>query len=269
MQKIGIIAGNGQFPILFTKAAIAKGMNVYAIAHIGETNKELEALVQAIKWIHLGQLGQMVKFFNKHDVKQAVMVGAITKTRMFKDVRPDLKAIKLLNNLRHTKDDGVLRGLADYFEEKEGIEILESTFILPELLANEGCWTKRKPKKSELADMDFGWDLAKKIGKLDIGQCLVVQNRSVLAIEAIDGTDETILRGGSLGNGKAVVVKICKPDQDLRFDLPTIGAETIENMHKSGASVLLVEAGKSIVFNKEKTIELANKYKISIIGWKV
>jgi len=267
MNKIGIIAGNGQFPILFSKAARAKGFEIFAIAHIGETREDLSQYVDNIEWIYLGQLGRLIKFFQSNKVESAVMVGAITKTRMFKDVKPDFKALKLLSSLRHTRDDNVLRALANFLE-KEGIRIKASTFLVPELLATEGCWTQRKPKKSERLDIDFGWDLARKIGELDIGQCLVVQGRSVLAVEAIDGTDATIRRGGSLGNGQAVVVKICKPNQDRRFDLPAVGIQTIESMHESGASTLVVEAGNAIVFDREDTIHKANQRGICIIGKK-
>jgi hypothetical protein len=267
MKKIGIIAGNGQFPILFSKAARKKGYEIFAIAHIGETSENLKDYVNTIEWIHLGQIGRLIKFFQENQVSQAVMAGAITKTRMFRDVKPDFKAIKLLSSLRHTRDDNLLRAVANYLE-KEGITILASTFLLPDLLATEGCWTRRKPKKSERHDIEFGWDLALKIGELDIGQCLVVQGRSVLAVEAIDGTDATIRRGGSLGNGQAVVVKICKPEQDRRFDLPAIGIQTIESMHESGVSTLVVEAENAIVFDREETISKANQYGICIVGKK-
>jgi len=267
MKKIGIIAGNGQFPILFSKAAREKGYDIYAIAHIGETREDLASYVSSIEWIHLGQIGRLINYFQENCVNQAVMVGAITKTRMFKDVKPDFKAIKLLGSLRHTRDDNLLRAVADYLE-KEGITIQASTFLLPELLASEGCWTRRKPKKTERQDIEFGWDLARKIGELDIGQCLVVQGRSVLAVEAIDGTDATIRRGGSLGNGQAVLVKICKPNQDRRFDLPAVGIQTIESMHESGVSTLVVEAENAIVFDREETISKANQYGICIIGKK-
>jgi hypothetical protein len=267
MNKIGIIAGNGQFPILFSKAARAKGYEIFAIAHLGETSEDLSEYVDSIQWIHIGQIGRLIKFFKSNGVSQAVMVGAITKTRMFRDVRPDFKALKLLNSLRHMRDDNLLRGLASFLE-NEGIRIEASTFLLPEILSPEGCWTRRKPKKAERLDIEFGWDLAYKIGELDIGQCLVVQGRTVLAIEAIDGTDATIQRGGLLGNGQAVVIKICKPAQDKRFDLPAIGIQTIESMHESGVSTLVVEAENSIVFDRDETIAKANQYGICIIGKK-
>jgi DUF1009 family protein len=198
-------------------------------------------------------------------VSEAVLIGAITKTRLFTDIRPDTKALGLLARMRNTSDDGMLRAFADLLE-SEGITIRESTFLLPELLAKEGCLTKRKPSKTEKADMDVGWKIAKEIGRLDIGQCVVVAKGSILAVEAIDGSDATILRGGKLGKGNAVVVKICKPDQDFRFDIPAVGAQTIRTMHEADAKVLAVEAGKTVIFDQDEMIELANQFGISIVA---
>jgi hypothetical protein len=194
------------------------------------------------------------------------MLGNIQKVNIFKDIRPDLKALTFIAKHAGTHDDRVLSAFADLLL-KEGIKILPSTFLLPELISPEGCWTKSKPDKAEQKDITQGWEIAKEIGRLDIGQSVVVSNGSVLAVEAIDGTDETIRRGGRLAHGNgAVVVKRCKPNQDLRFDLPASGCRTIETMHESGATVLALEAGKSISFDREKMIELANAYQISIIG---
>ena len=150
--------------------------------------------------------------------------------------------------------------------EEEGIEIKSSTFLVPELLAPPGCWTKRKPSQAEKKDLDIGWKLAKEIGRLDIGQCVVVGGGSVLAVEAIDGTDATIKRGGKLGKGSAVVVKVCKPHQDTRFDIPAVGAGTINTMHEAGAKVLGMEAGKAVVFDRKDMIDLANEFGIVIVA---
>jgi len=184
---------------------------------------------------------------------------------VFSDVRPDTKALSLLAKIRHTHDDGFLRAFAQFLE-KEGITIRESTFLLPDLLAPEGCWTKRKPTRSEREAIDLGWNMAKEIGRLDIGQCVVVGSRSVLAVEAVDGTDATIRRGGKLGNGETVIVKVCKPNQDTRFDIPAVGAQTIKTMYDSGVGVLAVEAGKAVVFDREEMVALANKLRISIVA---
>ncbi|MCP4688251.1 MAG: LpxI family protein, partial [Desulfobacterales bacterium] len=198
-------------------------------------------------------------------VTDAVMMGAITKTRMFTNVKPDMKVISLFFKMKSTHDDGILRAFAGLLE-KEGIRIRESTFMLPELLAPEGCWTRRKPSRSERADIELGWKLAKEIGRLDIGQCVVVGGGSVLAVEAIDGTDATIKRGGRFGHGNAVVVKVCKPTQDLRFDIPAIGVQTVHTMAESDARVLAVEAGKAVVFDREEMISRADEAGVAIVA---
>jgi len=264
-KRIGLIAGSGQFPFVFARAARDNGYAVYAAAHLHETRPELEELVDDIRWVRLGQLKKIIRFFAGHGVRQAVMAGAIKKTRMFRDVRPDLKAIALMAGIKDTHDDRILRAFAAAME-KEGIRIEASTFLLPELLAPEGCWTKRKPTRAEQADMDLGWKLAKAIGRLDIGQCVVVAGGSVMAVEAIDGTDATIKRGGELAGGDAVVVKVCKPDQDFRFDVPAIGVQTIAVMAAAGLKVLLVEAGKAVVFDRREMIAAADAKGISIVA---
>ena len=265
MERIGLIAGSGQFPSIFSRAAREKGLNVYAVAHEGETDPALENLVEATKWVKIGQVKKLVAFFKENDVRDAVMAGAITKTKMFSSVRPDLTALKILATMDHTHDDRLLRAFADALE-REGIKVRASTFLLPELLAPEGCWTRRKPNKSETADVRFGWRIVKEIGGLDIGQSVVVRDGSVMAVEAIDGTDATIRRGGKLGKEKTVVVKASKPNQDMRFDVPAVGPETIKTMSNVGASVLAVEAGKTVVFDKEEMVALANRERIAIIG---
>ncbi|MEN8260395.1 MAG: UDP-2,3-diacylglucosamine diphosphatase LpxI [Pseudomonadota bacterium] len=264
-MKIGLIAGSGQFPLIFSKAAREKGYSIYAIAYMNETDPRIEDHVDAVEWMYLGQLKRLIRFFKKSDVTEAVMMGAIRKTRIFTDVKPDMKAVSIITKMRHTHDDNLLSTFARVLEE-EGIYIKASTFLVPDLLAHEGCWTRRKPSRSEKADIDLGWRLAKEIGRLDIGQCIVVGGGSVLAVEAIDGTDATIIRGGKLGNGNAIVVKVCKPDQDTRFDIPAVGLQTIETMHESGARALVVEAGKAIVFNREEMIDLADRYDIAIVA---
>ena len=263
--KIGIIAGSGQFPVLFSKIARDQGFKIYAVAYLNEADSVLKDFVDAIEWLHLGQLKRLIKFFKHHEIEQAVMIGAIRKTRMFTDIKPDTKAIALIGALRHTHDDGILSAFATVLE-KEGIVIHASTFLMPELLAPAGIWTKRKPTRAEKADIEMGWKIAKEIGRLDIGQCVVVGGGSVLAVEAIEGTDAAIARGAQLGRQQAVVIKICKPNQDFRFDIPAVGSQTISIMQKYKASVLAIEAGKAVVFDREKMINIANQAGIAIIS---
>ncbi|MGD8543405.1 MAG: UDP-2,3-diacylglucosamine diphosphatase LpxI [Desulfobacteraceae bacterium] len=265
MQPIGLIAGSGQFPLIFARAASAKGYRVYAVGYVNEADPALADTVAALEWLHLGQLTRLVRFFRQHGVCEAVMMGAVRKTRMFSDVRPDIQAVALAARMRHTHDDGLLRGFADFLE-KKGVRIRPSTFLLPELLAPEGCWTRRRPSRSEEKDIALGWRLAKEIGRLDIGQCVVVGGGSVLAVEAIDGTDAAIRRGGRLGKGTAVVVKVCKPDQDFRFDVPAIGTDTVRSMQAADARVLAVEAGKAVVFDRHQMVTLADRHGIAIVA---
>ncbi len=265
-MRIGLIAGGGQFPLLFSKKALKKGYKVFAIGFHSETDKTLTQHVSDSKWIYLGQISKLIKFFKQHNVTQAVMLGSIKKTNIFKDIRPDLKALSFIAKTSRTHDNTILSTFADLLA-KEGITILSSTFLLPEIVSPRGCWTKRKPDKNEKKDIAQGWKIAKEIGKLDIGQCIVISNGTILAVEAIEGTDAAIKRGGLLShqNG-AVVIKLSKPIQDLRFDLPSSGCETIESMYESGVGVLVLEADKSLAFDRMEMISLANKYNICILA---
>ncbi|NTV15197.1 MAG: LpxI family protein [Desulfobulbaceae bacterium] len=265
MSKIGIIAGGGQFPLLFARAAREQGRQVYVAAHKGESSPELEAVADAICWVKLGQLGKIINFFRDAGVREAVLLGAITKTRIFKDVWPDLKGLSLWNRIKVRQDDQILRAVAESLQE-EGIAILESTLYLQHLLFPKGVLTRKKPAPEQLADIQFGWQMAREVGRLDIGQCVVVRDRTVLAVEAIEGTDATIRRGGSLGREQAVVVKVKKPGQDFRFDLPAIGVRTIESMVEVKAGLLAVEAGQALLFDGEAVIAQADQAGIVVVG---
>jgi len=265
MKKIGLIAGNGTFPIAFAKAAKEKGLQVVAVAHEGETLQELAQCVDAIFWIKVGQLGKLISIFKEQDVHDVLMAGGIKKTRLFKGGMPDLRGAALLAKMLYKKDDSILRAVASELE-SEGITVRESTLYLDNLLAPAGVLTKRKPSKDEQKDIEFGWEMAKEIGRLDIGQTVVVKDQAVLAVEAIEGTDEAIRRGGRLCGEGAVVVKICKPQQDLRFDLPATGTQTIRTMEEVKATCLAVEAGKAIIFDREAVIAEAERAGITIVG---
>ena len=240
-------------------------MRVFAIAHEGHTLPQLGEMVEDILWIELGQAAQMLSFFQERGLKEAVMAGFITKANMFSRFSPDQRVLSIMARLKDFNDDNILRALADEFE-KEGVKILPSTFFTPQIVAPPGTLTKRVPSPEEEIDIEFGWKMAKGIGRLDIGQCVVVRNRSVLAVEAIEGTDETIKRGGKLAGEKAVVVKVIKPSQDLRFDVPAIGHRTIEVMAEVKASVLAVEAGNTLIFNREELIRLADEHGIAVVA---
>ncbi len=264
-EKIGIIAGSGQFPLLFIKAAREAGRTVAVVAHKGETLPEVAAAADLVCWVKLGQLGKIVRFFHEEGVGETVFLGAITKTQVFKDVFPDLKGLTLWNKIDSRQDDALLRAVAAALE-REDIKVLESTLYLRHLLFPQGVLTKKKPRREQRLDIEFGWRNARAIGRLDIGQCVVVRNLSVLAVEAIEGTDAAILRGGLLAGEKAVVVKVRKPFQDFRFDLPATGLKTVESLAGVKAAVLAVEAGQSLLFDREAMVKAADKAGIVVVG---
>jgi DUF1009 family protein len=265
VDRIGIIAGGGKFPLLIADAARRRGLKVIAVAHKGETTPELANRVDEITWIGLGQFGHLLDAFKSREVSHVLMAGAISKANMFGNLRPDLKGLAVVGKLLILHDDDILRAVARELE-REGITVVSSTTYLPELLAAPGCLTKRRPSKEETEDIEFGWMVAKQLGDLDIGHCVVVRRRTVLAVEAIEGTDKTIARGGELAKEGAVVVKVSKPNQDLRFDLPAVGLNTIEVMSGVKASVLAIEAGKTLIFDREEMIGLANKKGIAVVS---
>jgi UDP-2,3-diacylglucosamine hydrolase len=264
-NNIGIIAGGGKFPFMVAEAAKKQGFQVIAVAHKGETDTALDEAVDDIVWINLGQLGKLINAFKDKGIQKALMAGTISKERMFGKVKFDLKGISLISRLAIFHDDNILRAVADQLA-KDGIEIISSTEYLPELLAPSGSLTKKKPGKKEKEDIQFGWKICKEVGRLDIGQCVVVRDRTVLAVEAIEGTNETIIRGGKIAGKKAVVVKVSKPDQDLRFDVPSVGIDTLKVMEQVKASVLAIEAGKTLMFDREEMVKFANNSGISIIS---
>ena len=264
ITHVGLIAGSGQFPLLFAHAARQASVRVLAVGFDGETDPALSKYVDEFHLLKLGQLNRLIKTFRNAGITHAAMAGAINKTRLYTRIRPDWRAVRFLNRLRNKKDDSLLRALADELE-SEGIIIQPSTIFLPDLLAPEGILTRRKPNRREQADIAFGWALAKAIGRLDIGQCLIVKNQAVLAVEGIDGTDATILRGGRLCREGAVVIKVSKPIQDLRFDVPAVGSDTIESMKRANARVLVVEARRTLMFDRDKMIDAADSAGISIL----
>ncbi len=264
-NNIGIIAGGGQFPLLFIEAAQEAGRRVVVVAHKGETDEAVGLAADSVCWVKLGQLGKLISFFKKEGVGETVFLGTITKTKIFRDILPDLKGISLWNKIDRKQDDAILRAIALTLEEG-GIKVLESTLYLRHLLFPAGVITKKRLSKKQRRDITFGWQNAKAIGELDIGQCVVIRDCTVLAVEAIDGTDATILRGGALAKENAVVVKVKKPGQDFRFDLPATGITTIRNLQRVKGAVLAVEAGHSLLFDRELMIEEANKAGIVVVG---
>lgn len=270
---IGLLAGWGRFPILFAEKARQLGLPVVCVGLRDEAAPELAGLVDRFYWTGIGKLGRMIRCFKREGVEQIVMAGKFHKVKMnspFRFLRylPDWRMIRAwwFRPRKDNKDDTLLLGLIDEFA-KDGLKFASALDFCPELLVKTGLLTARGLSASEEADIAFGWELAKEMGRLDVGQSVAVRERAVLAVEAIEGTDQAILRAGTLcPRGGIVIVKVAKPQQDMRFDVPTIGCQTIESMKKAGARVLAIEADKTIVIDQEQTVALADRLGITIVA---
>jgi len=266
-EPLGLIAGNGKFPLLLaTNYKKKPGARVEAVGFHGETSPELEKFVDNLLWVGVGQIGKLIKFFKQAGVSKAVMAGQIRPTRMFEKLKFDLRGLKLLSRIENRKADSIFSAVAEEMA-KDGIELLDSTTFLKDSLAKEKVLTRRQPTEKELEDVRFGAQIARELGRLDIGQTVVVRDKAIVAVEALEGTDETIRRAGKLAGGETVVVKMAKPSQDMRFDVPVIGVETIRTMKESGASVLGMEAQKTLILDQEEVVELANREGICVMGF--
>ncbi|MBG3875454.1 LpxI family protein [Desulfovibrio oxamicus] len=263
-ESIGIIAGKGQFPALVARGARAEGLSVVMCGFHGHTDEALEHEADAFAMLHLGQLGKLIDFFRDNNVRRLCLAGAISKPRAL-DLRPDLRAAKVLFRLRAKGDDAILRAVIDELE-SEGLAVVQPASLVPGLRAPEGVLTKRPPSDEEWADIRYGWPIAHVLGRLDIGQCIVVKRGMTVAVEGMEGTDATLRRGGELGGEGCVAVKVVKPGQDDRIDLPALGAGTIRVLADYGYTCLALEAGKTLFFDREESIALADKHDISIIS---
>jgi DUF1009 family protein len=237
---------------------VDQGREVVAVAHEGETLPQIAQVTDKLRWIKIGQLGKLLRFFKDNGVSEAVMAGGIRKTRLFSRLRPDLKTLSLITRLKDFQDDNALRVFARWLEE-EGVTIVAAHDYVPDLVARAGLLTRKGPSKNQQKDIDFGWRMAEDLGRLDVGQCIVVRHRTVVAIEGVEGTDETIARGGRLARKRAVVIKRCKPNQDLRFDLPAVGPGTIESMLEVEAKCLVIEKDRTLIFDRPEMIDLADR----------
>ncbi|MBA7507848.1 UDP-2,3-diacylglucosamine pyrophosphatase LpxI [subsurface metagenome] len=266
-RKIGLIAGNGKFPLIFAQEAKRVGTEVVALAIKKETSPSLENLVDRIHWVNVGQLGDLIEICKKEGITRAVMAGQVRHTRLFGQVRLDARAMALLAGVKDKKANSLLGAVADELL-REGIELIDSATYLSHLLPSPGILTRRKPTQNEWRDIEFGHKMAKEIAGLDIGQTVVVKDQTVLAVEGMDGTDRTIKRGGKLGRGDVVVVKVSKPQQDRRFDLPIVGERTVEVLKQAKAKVLAFSARSTILLNREKVVKNANQNGISLVAVK-
>lgn len=267
-RLLGLIAGMGELPKTLASEAKKMGYRVIVIALRPLADKTLKAFADEFCEVSVGHLGGLVKALKKFALRDVVMAGKVPKGLLYKNrgnITPDLRAVRLLFSLKDRSDDSIMLGIIRELE-KEGIRLLKVTTFAKELLTPEGVLTKRRLEEGQWRDIKFGLRIAKEIGKLDIGQTVVVKDLSVMAVEAIEGTDEAILRGGTLAGDGAVVIKVSKPGQDMRFDVPAVGIDTLHVMKKAHAGVLALEAEKSIIIDKERFIKEADKAGIAVVG---
>jgi DUF1009 family protein len=265
-SPLGLIAGNGRFPFLVARAARRSGRRVVAVAIREEASPELEREVDSVTWVGLGQLGRCIDALLGGGVREAVMAGQVKHRQIFSDVVPDLKLMGLLARLAFKNTDSLIGAVADALE-REGITLLPSTALLADQMSREGAMTRRQPSRDELKDVEYGARIARLLAGHDLGQTAVVKDRAAVALEAMEGTDETIRRAGRIAGSGATVVKVAKPRQDPRFDVPVVGAGTLEAMREAGAAVLAVEAGRTLLIDKEAFLGAADAAGLSVWGF--
>lgn len=265
MKTIGLLAGLGRLPVEFAKAASGMGIQVVAIQLLPEADKELQTVAAKTFEISVGQLDTIISTLKAEDIKEVTMLGKVTKELMFNGkVQIDLRMQKLFAGLTDHSDDAIMLAFVKELS-VEGIGILDQTALIASLLPPSGQLTKRALSTQEKVDAEFGFSIAKHMGGLDIGQTVVIKQHAVMAVEAIEGTDACIKRGGLLGRGGVLVAKVAKPKQDMRFDVPSVGVSTIESMIEAGATALVMEANKTLLIDKERVVALADAHDISIM----
>src|SRR5215831_9644990 len=263
-QNWGLIAGNGDFPFLVLEGARSRGIEMAVIAIREEASPALERAAKRLHWVSLGELSRAIELLHSEGVKHAVMAGQVKHNKIFSSIRPDWRLAKLLFSLPKKNTDSLIGAVAKIFEE-EGIQLVDSTLFLRPLLPEAGVLTNRAPSEQEAADIAYGLGVARHIAAKDIGQTVVVAERACVAVEAMEGTDETIVRAARFANGKPlVVVKVSKPRQDMRFDVPVVGLPTVECMKQAGATALAVDANRTLLFDRVKLMEMADAAGIAV-----
>lgn len=266
-MKYGLIAGEGRFPLLVLESAKRQGHEMVVVAIKEEAGPEVEKLAARCHWISLGELSKLIKILKSEGIRQAVMAGRVRHTRIYSSIRPDPKLFKVLNALRRKNTNSLIGAVVRVLED-EGVELLDSTAFLGPYMAVEGTLTRRSPDRGEQEDIAYGRRIAQALAAFDIGQSVVVCERACVAVEAMEGTDAVILRAAELANGrKLTVVKAARPRQDMRFDVPVIGPTTVEKMRAANATALAVEAGKTLLIDREALIEAADRARIAIVGY--
>jgi len=267
METLGLLAGIGHLPVDVAQSAKKLGYKVVAIAVVADTDPELPENADVFYTINVGKVGKILQTLKQHDVKNVTMIGKVTKEVLYKNgvMIPDLTTIRVLASLPDRKDDTIMNAIVKLIED-EGMHVMDQTVLIQPLLPEPGVLTKRKPTEQEWEDMRFGFRMAKELGRLDIGQTVVVKNRAVMALEAIEGTDACILRGGFLGKGGVVVAKTAKPAQDNRFDMPSVGTTTLTSMIHAGATGIVIEAGRTLLVDRKRTLAMAEEKGITIVS---
>jgi len=266
MEKIGLIAGNRKFPLLFAESARAKGVSIIAVAIKGDTSPRLKKLVDKIYWLGLSDFSKLFEIFKAEGVSKVVMAGQDSPHWLFsKEVGKNKELKELLENIKDKKADTIFGAVAGRLQES-GIELISSTTFIEEYLPEKGTLTRVEPDFATWEDIHFGLGLAKEIGRLDIGQGVAIKSKAVIAVEAMEGTDNLIRRAGRLSRGGFTIVKVSKPKQDLRFDIPVVGLNTVKNLIRARAKCLSIEAGKTLFIDKNESLALADKKGIAIVA---
>jgi UDP-2,3-diacylglucosamine hydrolase len=269
MSRIGLIAGNGRFPFLALQGARSLGHDVTVVAVKEEAFPELEKASQDVgadlHWVSLGHLGRCIKILKGAGVSRAIMAGQVRHVKIFSGTVPDLTLLSVLTRLKARNTDALISAVADVMRD-EGIELLDSTAFLEPLLAREGVLTERGPNEEECADLAFGYRMADQVAALDIGQTVAVKHKAVVAVEAMEGTDEVIARAGQLAGEGVCIIKVAKPNQDMRFDVPVVGIATVQAMRQARASALSIDAGRTLVLDGVDVLRAANEANIAIVG---
>jgi DUF1009 family protein len=266
-MRYGLIAGNGRFPILALESARALGHEVVVVAIQEEAGKEVEKLAARCYWISLGQLSRLIEILKEEGIREVTMAGQVKHAQIFSSIRPDWRLVKLLASLARKNTDSLIGAVAKVLAE-EGISLMDSTALLKPLLAGEGVLARRKPSSDELADIDYGRKIAHALAGFDIGQSVVVADRACVALEAMEGTDATLRRAAALANGKPLrLVKVSRRRRHLLFDVPVVGPATIEVMKETGASVVALDAGRTLMLDREEMLEKAREAGVAVVGY--
>jgi len=265
-MRYGLIAGNGRFPILALESARRLGHEITVVAIQEEASPELETLAPGCHWISLGQLGKLIEILKRDGISEVVMAGQVKHVKIFSSIRPDWRLVKLLASLPSKNTDGLIGGVVRILEE-EGIHLRDSTSLLKPLLANPGAMTKRKPDKDELSDIEYGRRVANSLAGFDVGQSVAICERACVAVEAMEGTDAMLRRAAELVNGRRLsLVKAARRREHLLFDVPVVGLSTIPVMRETGATALAVEAGRTLMLDRDQMIAAADEARIAIVG---